>query len=102
MLGPVSRVPACRQSGLCSMHPNKGAAQSGQGLPPGGLRCRGLGLGECLCSGEWWKQLWQKEVERMEQSRPPAALPSDVVFFHTCKSRLALQPSTRWNRIRWK
>ena len=31
MLGPVSRVPACRQSGLCSNALQHGAAQGGQG-----------------------------------------------------------------------
>ena len=31
MLGPVSRVSPCRQSGLCSNAPQQGAAQGGQG-----------------------------------------------------------------------
>lgn len=74
------------------MHPNKEQPRVGR-APPGGLRCRGLGLGECpLLRGMVETTVAKGGVERMEQSRPLCSPSHQMwVSFSHLESRLALQ-----------
>ena len=78
--------------GSAQMHPNKEQPSLGR-APPGGLRCRGLGLGECpLLRGTVETTVAKGGVERTEQSRPLCSPSHQTwVSFSHLKSRLALQ-----------